>query len=207
VIGTGRGGSPRSTLSLTRRTRASNPTTLPQHSLYSLRTLSQQRVLSVSLSLESLHIAEHSGCSGRGFAGRGLLRKSPDPVNLATQQIVIPSSSVLVATSTTWSITRLHPFGVAVAGVTPHSRTFWLFGKGFRGERFVEKEFGASRGRNSADSYPIFVSSGCDFDDLVDHPAPSADQLLRLSPQDARMSCRKMKMILILLLARQLMGY
>jgi hypothetical protein len=34
----------------------------------------------VSLSLESLHIAEHSGCSGRGFAGRGLLRKSSERV-------------------------------------------------------------------------------------------------------------------------------
>lgn len=40
-----------------------------------------------------------------------------------------------------------------------------------------------SEPRHSADSYPIFVSSGSDFDDLVDHPAPSADQLLRLSPQ------------------------
>ncbi|KGO71214.1 hypothetical protein PITC_062950 [Penicillium italicum] len=30
-----------------------------------------------------------------------------------------------------------------------------------------------SEPRHSADSYPIFVSSGSDFDDLVDHPAPS----------------------------------
>ncbi|KXG45807.1 uncharacterized protein PGRI_046630 [Penicillium griseofulvum] len=36
--------------------------------------------------------------------------------------------------------------------------------------------------RNSADSYPIFVSSDSDFDDLVDHPTPSADQFLE-SPQ------------------------
>lgn len=40
-----------------------------------------------------------------------------------------------------------------------------------------------SEPRHSADSYPIFVSSGSDFDDLVDHPVPSADPLLRLSPQ------------------------
>lgn len=37
-------------------------------------------VLSVSLSLESLHIAEHSGSSERGFAGSGLLRKRSERV-------------------------------------------------------------------------------------------------------------------------------
>ncbi|KAJ5421792.1 hypothetical protein N7491_010237 [Penicillium cf. griseofulvum] len=42
---------------------------------------------------------------------------------------------------------------------------------------------GSSEHRNSADSYPIFVSSDSDFDDLVDHPTPPADQLLELSPQ------------------------
>jgi hypothetical protein len=39
---------------------------------------------------------------------------------------------------------------------------------------------GSSEPRYSTDSYPIFVSSGNDFDDLVD---PSADQLLDPSPQ------------------------
>ncbi|KAJ5816740.1 hypothetical protein N7447_008973 [Penicillium robsamsonii] len=39
----------------------------------------------------------------------------------------------------------------------------------------------SSEPRSSADSYPIFVSSGSEFDDLVDHPTPS-DQL-ELSPQ------------------------
>lgn len=50
-------------------------------------------------------------------------------------------------------------------------------------ESTLDSITGPSEPRHSADSYPIFVSSGSDFDDLVDHPAPSADQLLRLSPQ------------------------
>jgi hypothetical protein len=37
--------------------------------------------LSLSSSLESLHMAEYSGgASGRGFAGRGLLRKRSERV-------------------------------------------------------------------------------------------------------------------------------
>ncbi|CAG8905460.1 unnamed protein product [Penicillium egyptiacum] len=50
-------------------------------------------------------------------------------------------------------------------------------------ESTLDSITGPSEPRNSADSYPIFVSSGSDFDDMGDHPAPSADQLLRLSPQ------------------------
>jgi hypothetical protein len=40
----------------------------------------------------------------------------------------------------------------------------------------------ASEPRNSADSYPIFVSGSDDFGDLADHPAPSADLSLPVSP-------------------------
>jgi hypothetical protein len=39
-----------------------------------------------------------------------------------------------------------------------------------------------SEPRNSADSYPIFVSGSDDFGDLADHPAPSADLSLPVSP-------------------------
>lgn len=48
-------------------------------------------------------------------------------------------------------------------------------------ESTLDSIIGPSEPRYSTDSYPIFVSSGNDFDDLVDHSAP-ADQLLE-SPQ------------------------
>jgi len=48
-----------------------------------------------------------------------------------------------------------------------------------------------SEPRNSADSYPIFVSSSDDFGDLADHPAPSADHISLdpVSPQLSPLKC------------------
>ncbi|KAJ5520472.1 hypothetical protein N7463_000925 [Penicillium fimorum] len=51
-------------------------------------------------------------------------------------------------------------------------------------ESTLDSITGFSEPRSSADSYPIFVSSGSDFDDLVDHPTPP-DQL-DLSPPHKR---------------------
>jgi hypothetical protein len=65
----------------------------------------------------------------------------------------------------------------------PECSAMWSDSSDSDTESTLDSLTGPSEPRNSADSYPIFVSSGCDFDDLVDHPAPSADQLLRLSPQ------------------------
>ncbi|KAJ6178491.1 hypothetical protein N7519_008952 [Penicillium mononematosum] len=65
----------------------------------------------------------------------------------------------------------------------PECSAMWSDSSDSDTESTLDSLTGPSEPRNSADSYPIFVSSGSDFDDLVDHPAPSADQLLRLSPQ------------------------
>ncbi|KAJ5463427.1 hypothetical protein N7475_008371 [Penicillium sp. IBT 31633x] len=56
-------------------------------------------------------------------------------------------------------------------------------------ESTLDSITGSSEPRYSTDSYPIFVSSGADdFEDLVDHSAPSADQLLGSPQQRAKRS-------------------
>ncbi|CAI7574963.1 unnamed protein product [Penicillium glandicola] len=65
----------------------------------------------------------------------------------------------------------------------PECSAMWSDSSDSDSESTIDSLTGFSEPRNSADSYPIFVSSGSDFDDLVDHPAPSDDQLLGLSPQ------------------------